>query len=398
MQLVEQVLNDALSADVFPAAQACVIHEGRCVHSSAHGTLSGGVRRVNSQTLFDVASVTKVLATTTAAAVLLSRRAIRLDDPVAHTLPPFGEGRKQDITIRQLLAHSSGLPAWSPLFEEARQDPVGRGIYPGPSDAENADLALAFEAAGRRVVEAALRTRLERPTGQRLYSDIGFIVLGEVIAAAASEPLDRFCAGEVFHPLDLRHTAFRRLPGSRAERPAARIAPTGDTRPREPAPGQEMLYGVHSQTRALRPGEVDDDNAYAMAGVAGHAGVFSTANDIAQFGWKLFEEIEGSRALGDPAVFQALATLDHDTSGPERTLGFDRPTGEASSAGTQLGGLGPRGAIGHLGFTGASLWIDLDRKLSIALLTNRVFPTRRNAEGIRALRPRFHDAVLNALD
>jgi len=159
-----------------------------------------------------------------------------------------------------------------------------------------------------------------------------------------------------------------------------------------------MLYGVHSQTRALRPGEVDDDNAYAMAGVAGHAGVFSTANDIAQFGWKLFEEIEGSRALGDPAVFQALATLDHDTSGPERTLGFDRPTGEASSAGTQLGGLGPRGAIGHLGFTGASLWIDLDRKLSIALLTNRVFPTRRNAEGIRALRPRFHDAVLNALD
>ena len=398
MQHVEQVLKDAIAADAFPAAQACVIHQGRIGHSSAHGTLSGGRRRVNTQTLFDVASVTKVLATTTAAAVLLSRRAIRLDDPVAHTLPSFGEGRKQGTTIRQLLAHSSGLPAWAPLFEEARQDPIGRAIYPVPGDTMDTDLDLAFETAANRVVEAALRTRLENPSGQRLYSDIGFIVLGELIAAAASEALDRFCTGEVFQPLGLRHTSFRRLPGSRAERPSARIAPTGDTRPREPAPGQEMLYGVHNQARTLRPGEVDDDNAYAMAGVAGHAGVFSTADDLALFGWKLFEEVEGSRALGDPAVFQTLASLDSDTTGPARALGFDRPTGEASSAGTQLGRLGPRGAIGHLGFTGTSLWIDLDRQLSIALLTNRVFPTRRNVEGIRALRPRFHDAVLNALD
>ena len=394
---LDQILNDAIAVDAFPAAQACVIKDGHCVHSSAHGRLSGGRRQVNTRTVFDIASVTKALATTTAAAVLLSRRAIRLDTPVAHFLPKFGEGRKSEITIRQLLAHSSGLPAWAPLFEEARHDPVASQIYPGLQSSSESDWNTAFEVSSKRVVSAALRTPLEHASGQRVYSDIGFIILGETIAAAASEPLDRFCAGEIFKPLGLRHTSFRRLPGTRAERPSARIAPTGDTRPREPAPGQEMLYGVHNQQRLVRPGEVDDDNAYAMAGVAGHAGVFSTAEDVATFGWKILEEIEGSRLLGDPKVFQALSTIDDAASGSKRTLGFDCPTGPNSSAGTQLGRLGPLGAIGHLGFVGTSLWIDLDRRLCVALLTNRVFPTRRNTKGIKTVRPRFHDAVVASL-
>ncbi len=135
---------------------------------------------------------------------------------------------------------------------------------------------------------------------------------------------------------------------------------------------------------------MDDDNAYALGGCAGHAGLFSTAHDVALGGWRILEEIEGADAIGASVVLA-------DFVRPPRAMGFDVPTGPVPSCGPRFGQGGPRGAIGHLGFTGCSLWIDLDRRLSVALLTNRVFPTRQNVDGIKALRPAFHEAVLDVL-
>jgi CubicO group peptidase (beta-lactamase class C family) len=246
------------------------------------------------------------------------------------------------------------------------------------------------------VVEAALAMRPVHPPGStRAYGDVGHIVLGEVIAAAASSRLDAFCAQEVFSPLGLSATGFFDLSGP--PDPGAPLAATGDTRPREPAPGQEGSYVVPPQARCAVPGEVDDDNAFALAGVAGHAGLFSTASDVAAFGNALLEELDGARRIGDPAVLQGLCARDPLPEEPARALGFDVPALEGSQAGAFLG-RGPLGAVGHLGFTGCSLWIDRDRRLVAALLTNRVHLGRANPGGIRVLRAAFHDAVIEELE
>lgn len=374
-----ELLDEAIAAGATPAAQACVIHDGRIVLDAARGRA-----RVDSR--FDVASVTKAIATTALAATLVSRGALSLGTRVDALLPE----RAGDLTIRELLAHGSGLPAWSPMFLAALRDPTARGAFPW---ATRADRRPAFARARELVIERTLGAPIGPRRGERVYSDLGFITLGLALEAAGGDRLDRLCAREVFAPLGM--TASRFVDLAAGERLDGDVVPTGVTRPREPAPGQEALYSVPEQPEREDPGEVDDDNAWAMGGVAGHAGVFSTARDVAGFGWAVLEEIGGAGRLGAGEALARFVEPDATTAGARRGLGFDIPASEGSLAGRRIGA-GPRGAFGHLGFTGCSLWVDRDLRLSVALLTNRVRPTRRNVVGLRILRPAFHDAVASA--
>jgi CubicO group peptidase (beta-lactamase class C family) len=230
--------------------------------------------------------------------------------------------------------------------------------------------------------EAALAAEpLEAPPGARaLYSDLGFAALGMALERIAGAPLDVLCDREVLEPLGLRHTLFlpTRAPRLVAERCAAhRFVPT-----------------VVRETGEVRRGEVHDDNARALGGVAGHAGLFSTAADVAIFGQTWLDALAGRSAFLPATVAGAFAARDA-TPGSTRALAWDTPSPQGSALGDRLG-RGGRGAIGHLAFTGCSLWIDLDREVVCALLTNHC-PRRGEGDPIRLFRRRFHDAVAEGL-
>lgn len=257
-------------------------------------------------------------------------------------------------------------------------------------------LAAAF-ARGREILRAAaLSEPLEAEPGRRaLYSDPGFMLLGWIVEAVGGGPLDRLFQSRVAEPLGLGDTFF---PGGSA----------GGAAPGGGGPRRFVATERCEHRSEVNCGAVNDDNAWAAGGVAGHAGLFSTAAEVAALGEAWLEALAGGsprgatrrakgaagRALLDPEVAREFARV-QGPPGTTRTLGWDTPSAEGSSLGTILG-RGPRGAIGHLGFTGTSLWIDLDRGLVVALLANRVHPSREN-ERIRPFRPRFHDVVAGAV-
>ncbi len=392
---VSALLDGAVAARVAPAVQACVIHDGAVVHATAHGTLPDGAP-VTNDVRFDVASVSK-LVTTVLAAVLAQRRVLDLDAPVGEALPEFTG--KDAVTARHLLAHTSGLAAWQPLFARSVADPVAGALFP-PAGLEGPRRAAAAERSRALVLGAVLSAPLAARTGERVYSDLGFIALGRLLETVGEASLAELTERLVLAPLGLLRTGYVDLaaPDAAARLEGERFVPTGGTRPREPAAGQEGTFDVPPQVPAVDPGQVDDDNAYALGGIAGHAGIFSTAKDLARLGQGILEELEGASRLGAAAALEAFTRPSPSRAGPARGLGFDLPAVAGSSAGTKLGKAGPRGAVGHLGFTGCSLWIDLDRRISAALLTNRVFFGRRNVDGIQRLRPEFHDRVVEALE
>jgi CubicO group peptidase (beta-lactamase class C family) len=286
---------------------------------------------VTAETIFDLASVSKVVATTTMAAILYERGVLGLDGKVP--------GRN-DRSIRGLLTHTSGLPAYIKLFEKTRdRDELLKLAYATP-------------------LEAAVGTRTE-------YSDIGFIILGDVLEKLAGEPLDRFCQREVFHPLELRDTQFNPAPELKFK-----IAPTRDD---------------HYFRNKLVQGEVNDENAWVMKGVAGHAGVFSTAYDVAMFAecW-----LTGGMPILKP---ETVAEFTRQQPGSTRALGWDRPT-PPSSSGKHFS----PSSFGHLGYTGTSLWCDPEKQLAIVMLTNRTWPDASN-QAIKQIRPAVHDAIVEAL-
>jgi len=364
--VIEDVLAAAVEAGDPPAAQHAVVVDGEVVCSGARGCGEASV--------FDVASVTKIVATTTRLATLVRDGELGLDDPVQRFLPSAAF----DTTVRALLGHRSGLPAWRPFFADVMRDPVARACF-APDGAPSAE---AWARGRELVLDAVLGSRLEHP-GRRVYSDLGFITLGAVIEAVTGQRLDAAC--DALH--QGRDLGFVDLTADAPWIADRHVLPTGRTRPREPAPGQEGLFEVPPQTPRDDAGRVDDDNAFAMGGVAGHAGVFGTATAIA----KLAHDLWITDALGETrAAFLALDPAD----GPPRALGFDVPT-----PGSTAGRFGDGARVyGHLGFTGCSLWIDLDRRAAVALLTNRTLGGRHRVDGIRALRPAFHDAVAAFLD
>ncbi len=306
---------------------------------------------VRPDTVFDLASLTKVIATTTIAMLLCERGKLSLDQPLAMTLPEFVElapkhhqEARSQVTLRMLLAHSSGLPAYEKLFE--------------------------FADSRDHLVRAALTTRLVAPPGTRAeYSDIGFILLGEALAKKAGASLDAFSATEIFAPLGMSRIRFNPPAKWKSETP-----PTEDDRKFR----QQIVQG-----------EVNDENAYVMGGVAGHAGLFAPAIDLARFAAAMLED--GAPILKRETI-KLFTRRETSPAGTTRALGWDTPSRPESSSGR----LFSPASFGHLGFTGTSLWIDPERQLSVTLLTNRTWPDR-GSQAIRQVRPQVHDAIVEAL-
>jgi CubicO group peptidase (beta-lactamase class C family) len=319
--------------------------------------------------------------TGTLAALLVKEGRIGLDAPAVEWLPDFRGGGREQVTVRQLLAHSSGLPAWRPWFERAMADPVAGQAFLPPAERPT-DLAAAF-ARGREIVAGALwQEPLEALPGTRaLYGDPGFIALGLLLEAAGGAPLDRQFADRVAAPMGMADTFF-----VTAGRIATGLAPCAG---RRYAPTEQCAH-----RHELNQGTVNDDNAWAMGGVAGHAGLFSTAGNVARLGQEWLLAMEGHGRILDARLAREFARRDA-TPGSERALAWDTPSAAGSSIGARLG-RGPLGAIGHLGYTGCSLWIDRDRQLVCVLLTNHVSPGGRRPAEILAVRQAFHDAVAEA--
>jgi CubicO group peptidase (beta-lactamase class C family) len=301
---------------------------------------------VTTQTIFDLASVTKVVATTAMAMILYERGVLDLEMPLSSIVPEFltGDPRREDASLRMLLAHRSGLPAYEKLFLRARSMD---------------DL-----------LHAAFRTELVADPGARAeYSDIGFILLGVALERLADESLDQFAQREIFGPLGMIHTAFKPAASLRDS-----IAPTADDQ---------------SFRHRIIQGEVQDENASVLGGVAGHAGVFATAGDVAIFASCM---LTGGAPLLRKNTVEVFTRRESTPPGTSRALGWDTP-----SSPSQSGKYFSAQSYGHLGYTGTSLWIDPDRQLSVTLLTNRTWPDCQNS-AIKKVRPEFHNAVIEALE
>jgi CubicO group peptidase (beta-lactamase class C family) len=389
---VAAVLEAGRAEGVAPALAAWVLARGKVVHASFHGQVAlrqaqgdrFGGRPLGPADVFDVASLTKVLCTTGLAAQLADEGRLELDAPTARYLPLFERAGKGGVTIRHLLAHSSGLPAWRPYHEVVAREPSSSSAFLPPSERPPPDeLRLAFMRGRAQVAEAVLAEPLEAPPGTRaLYSDVGFIALGLALERIAGESLASLAEARLLRPLGLRSTFF--LDGTD---PASARAHAG---------GRTFLpTGACPHRHEVNCGAVNDDNAWAMGGVAGHAGLFSTAEEVAAVGQAWLEALSGRRSIIPADAARAFARRD-PTPGSDRALGWDTP-GPVSALGNRLG-RGPRGAIGHLGYTGTSLWIDLDAELVCLLLTNHTHPSGvSRREVIRDLRRRFHDAVAEAM-
>lgn len=336
----------------FPGAVLAVGRGGRLVAIRAVGRIeqADDAAPMRSDTIFDLASLTKVVATTTAAMILVDAGTLDLDAPVVRYLPAFGRGAKHDrILVRHLLAHSSGL------FREVQ-------LWRDTTD----------PAAMRRIIDIM---DVAWPPGTHFqYRDENMILLADIVAAVSGERLDRFAARRIFTPLGMTDTRFN---------------PPSDLRDRI-APTERDTSWRH---RLLR-GEVHDENAFALGGVAGHAGLFATAQDLSRFAQMILDSgrIKG-RQMVRAETIAAFATPQPLPPGTSRALGWDTPGATKGFAGP----LASPGAIMHTGFTGTSLYIDRARGAYVILLTNRVNPTRDNAL-IGAARRDIHTAVLAALD
>jgi len=379
---VAGVLEAGVREGIAPAAAAAVLRHGELVHRGSWGAaeLAPARRELEGGELFDTASLTKVAVTATAAALLVAEGRLSLDEPLARYLPGFEASGKERVTVRELLAHSSGLPAWRAYYERARSDPEAGPAFLPPGKRPQR-LAGAF-ARGRALVrQATCAEPLEAPPGTRsLYGDPAFLALGFAIEGVAGSSLDAFFADRVARPLGLEDAIF------------VDEARRGEGR----APPRRFAATERCEHRGeVNCGAVNDDNAYAVGGVAGHAGLFATAADLARIGGAWLGALAGRPGILDPAVAREFARRD-GIPGSTRALGWDTPTPGRSALGSRLG-RGPKGALGHLGYTGCSIWLDLDRDLACVLLTNHVHPDGRRPAEILGFRQRFHDAVGEAV-
>ncbi|GIX48959.1 MAG: esterase [Candidatus Tectimicrobiota bacterium] len=364
MQAVDALLIRATQEGALPGAVLCVGVGSQLVWQRAYGAaaLVPAWRPMHCDTLFDVASLTKVVATTSLVLLACHHGLCQLDDPLRRFLPvpaPLG-----NVTLRQLLAHSGGLAAWLPLY---------RWLLPhGPQPCTASQARLRLQQA---VAHIAATPLAYCPGTEVRYSDLGFILLGAVLEAVYAQTLDRLFIAHVACPLGLRATAYRPLYGP------------------SPLPESPQAYAATEacpwRGRVLA-GEVHDENAWALGGVAGHAGLFATAADLWRFATALLEAAAG-RHDWLPAPLVRLS-WQRQAPGSTRALGWDTPSPGQSSAGELFS---PQ-SVGHLGFTGCSLWLDPCRGVSVVLCTNRVHPHRQNPV-LAHLRPQVHNLVMRAL-
>lgn len=356
-----RVLTDAIAARAFPGCAFGVLAGGKAVLQDALGrfTYDEGAPAVCAETVYDVASLTKVAATTAAAMMLCQRGQLDLDTPLGELLPGFLVGRAAaehagQVKLRHLLAHNSGLPGYVELFRTC------------------ATPSALFRACLELPLEAEPGTRAE-------YSDPGFILLGKALEVITGEYLAAWVGREVFQPLGMEATGY---------------CPAPDARPSIP-PTEEDTTLRHRRIQ----GEVQDEHAWLLKGAGGHAGLFSNVPDLLRFAGEI---LNAGRTTGSgtemPRLFDAttveLFSERQSPEGSSRALGWDTPS-ENSSSGRHFS---PR-SIGHLGFSGCSLWIDRDARVAVVLLSNRTWPDRlaTASQLIHEVRPAFHDAVREAL-
>jgi beta-glucosidase-like glycosyl hydrolase/CubicO group peptidase (beta-lactamase class C family) len=344
------ILEQGILDSVFPGAQVAVVHRNKLICSQGIGHLTYELNspEVNAGSIYDLSSLTKVVATTTIAMRLSEGEKIGLDIPVNSYLPEFSGANKDSVTIKHLLTHSSGLPSWEPLWEYASDRSEALSYI--------CDLPLIYH-----------------PGDSMVYSDLGIILLGEIIQNVTGQQLDRFVRDSIAGPLGLKTLNY--MPEDSL---------TGSIAPSEI--GGEL-------NRGLIQGSVHDDNTYFLGGISSHAGLFSNAEDLAVFSVMCLNEgIYKHHRFFHPATVKEWTTRQNLPAGSERALGWDTPSDNESSAGDYFSAQ----SYGHLGFTGTSLWIDPVREIAIILLTNRTFPTRYN-EGIFKVRRDFHNAVMKEI-
>jgi len=373
---VTSILNAAAGpGQVAPALTLLVGRGGLVVyeHSAGKAGPPGSERACDATTIFDLASLTKPLVTAALTLDLIANSRLSFDTPVADILPDFaaavpGDPRRKAVTVRHLLRHDSGLPAYQRYFEAF--------------DAGAPESAAELASRRARMFALAAAEPLERdPRAGSVYSDIGFLVLGAVVEEIGGARIDELVRRRFFEPLGVEDAAFVDIATGASPVLAARTAATG--------PCQWRHHQIHAA--------VQDENAYAMGGIASHAGLFATARSVHRLVAEWVDASAGRglvldrRLVGHAWTRGAAAVA---TPAPSTwALGWDTPTPGASSAGTQIS----RDAVGHLGYTGTSIWIDRSRRAHVVLLTNRI-AYGRNSDAIRALRPALHDAVFAALD
>ncbi|MHB8755590.1 MAG: serine hydrolase domain-containing protein, partial [Candidatus Acidiferrales bacterium] len=349
------LLDRAVAEHAFPGGVLAVGQNGQLlIHAFGRLTYGAKSAAVRDATIYDVASLTKPIVTTSAIMMLVAEGQVDLDAPVSRYLPDWlagpTAGQQRDwrtkVTVRELLLHTSGLPNHREFYKDAKgSDKILKRVYAEP-------------------LVGAPGTKVE-------YSDLGFMLLGEIVERLTGETLDQFTRQRIFTPLGMDHSYFNPPRSLRAQ-----IAPTEN----ESTFRKRQLHG-----------EVDDANVFAMGGIAGHAGLFSTAQDISVFAQMMLNGgMYAQRRIFSRAIVEQF-TARVPVGDSARTLGWDVPT-ENSSSGRYLS----QRAYGHNGFTGTSIWVDPDKNLFIVLLTNRVYPSAAN-DKIRQVRPALHDAIVEAL-
>jgi serine-type D-Ala-D-Ala carboxypeptidase len=360
--LVSPLVRKGVEEKVFPGAAVGIYHfldgaENWFVRAYGRTRNDAYGLPVSADTMFDLASLTKPLCTVLAVLCLVERKQIHFHNRLAELLNRAMKKKQMDISVQQLLCHSSGLPAYKPYFRAFKA-----GI-----DIRNKS----------RLVQAVLHEKFAyRPASECVYSDLGYILLGEIIETVSGRPLDLFYHQEITAPLHLeKKILFQPLTGS-VNREEKNIAAT------ELCPWRGRIL----------QGEVHDEHSWLMNGIAGHAGLFGSIDGVVSLVVHLFNQWKDRSC--HPGFSNALLkrALIKQYANQTWCLGFDTPSPEHSSAGKYLS----PGSAGHLGYTGTSFWMDPERELAIVLLSNRVHPMRKNKQ-IKKFRPLFHDTVIRAV-
>jgi len=360
---ITRKLQQAVENGSTPGIALLVDKNGELIYRHAEGYAQRypEQRELHEDTIFDIASLTKVVATTAALMLLLRDKAITLDDPIHKYLPEFSN---EHITFLHLLTHSAGFRDHVPLYENVQQEADRQG-----------DDFIGSPAAKQYILEKICQTDLIYTPGEDYkYSDLGFMLLGHLAEKISGTTLDRYCDEKIFSPLQMSKTFFRKH-------------------------GDALRDGDYAATercewrRKIICGEVHDENAYAMGGVAGHAGLFSTLHDIYKFMSTLNRCYQGDDDFIPQSIVRKFFSRQQITNHSTRALGWDTPSDKGSSSGELLS----KTSVGHTGFTGTSIWLDLKRKLLIVLFSNRIHPSRHNQKFLK-MRPKIHDTIVIATD
>jgi CubicO group peptidase (beta-lactamase class C family) len=354
MESVDRLMRQAIAEKIFPGGVLIAAKADKILLFEAYGFANlMSSRPMTRETIFDMASLTKPLATTLAVMKLVQHHQIELEQPLGQILTEFRNTDKEQVTLKHLLYHNSGYPDYRPFYKslngiakDLRRDALRKFLVQEP---------------------------LIHPIGTKeIYSDLGFMILAWVVERVSGRRLDHFVADEVYQPLGLDNLFF--IPNNVA-------TSRGSFAATEDCPWRQRVL----------EGQVHDENAYAVGGVEGHAGLFGTADHVNRLLVELLFSYQGQKSA---AIFQKdlLHQFFTRLPGTDRALGFDMPSITGSSSGRCFS----QNSVGHLGFTGTSFWMDLERSVVVTLLTNRVHPTRDN-EHIKKFRPRLHDTVMGAV-